>query len=104
MDEKMADAQPDADVMDVEVRARLDSLHEKLQQAKALHSINPSQAEILYKSIIDEGGIDCAGRSCLNIFDGAVAFRLGWRGIQQVEGTGHLQAWRIVRRIEVQRS
>ena len=55
MDEKMTDLQPEGDGMDVEVRARLDGLHEKLQQAKTLHIINPSQAEILYKSIIDEG-------------------------------------------------
>ena len=44
-----------ADSMDVEVRERLDTLHEKLQQAKAFHSVNPSQAEILYQSIVNEG-------------------------------------------------
>ena len=44
-----------ADAMDVEDQERLDSLHEKLQQAKALHSINPAQAEAVYRSLVAEG-------------------------------------------------
>jgi hypothetical protein len=57
-DEKMSDVGAALDSgMDVEVRERLDGLHEKLQQAKALHSLNVSQAEILYKSIIAEGNL-----------------------------------------------
>ncbi len=54
-DEKMSDGPTLDNGMDVEVRERLDGLHEKLQQAKTIHSLNPSQAEILYKSIIAEG-------------------------------------------------
>jgi hypothetical protein len=55
-DEKMSDIPAPVDNgMDVEVRERLDGLHEKLQQAKTLHSLNAAQAEILYKSIIAEG-------------------------------------------------
>jgi hypothetical protein len=55
-DQKMSDvAAPVDNDMDIEVRERLDGLHEKLQQAKTLHSLNASQAENLYKSIIAEG-------------------------------------------------
>jgi hypothetical protein len=57
-DDKMSDITAPLDNgMDVEVRERLDGLHEKLQQAKTLHSLNATQAEILYKSIIAEGNV-----------------------------------------------
>ena len=56
----VAQASVEADAMDVEVRERLDSLHEKLHQAKTLHSINPQQAEIIYKSLIAEGSFKIA--------------------------------------------
>ena len=47
----VAQASVEADAIDVEVRERLDSLHENLQQAKTLNSINPQQAENIYKSL-----------------------------------------------------
>ncbi len=66
-DEKMSDVSAQLDSgMDVESRERLDGLHEKLQQAKTLHSLNASQAEILYKSIIAEGSLPAFGFETLH--------------------------------------
>jgi hypothetical protein len=40
---------------DVEMRSKLDSLIEILDQAKVLHSLKPAEAEVLYKKVFSDG-------------------------------------------------
>ncbi len=40
---------------DVEMRTKLDSLIEILDQAKVFHSLKPAEAEALYKKVFTDG-------------------------------------------------
>lgn len=40
---------------DAEMRTKLDSLIEILDQAKVLHSLKPAEAEVLYKKVFTDG-------------------------------------------------